>query len=81
MSKPITLNKKELLDRLEPVELQEKEETADSILEEMNLGASLLKLAEIDHESEYQLCRSIAERLLENVPEPDDLDTDIAGEV
>ncbi|KPK95342.1 MAG: hypothetical protein AMJ94_00145 [Deltaproteobacteria bacterium SM23_61] len=74
MGKKIKLEKADLVKRLEPIELSPEEEARDSVIEEMSLARSLLKLAEIDHEREYGLCRRAAERLLERVPEPDDLD-------
>jgi len=74
MAKKTKLEKRELLQKLEPIELKAEDEAEDTVLEEMSLARSLLKLAEIDHEHEYSLCRSVAERLLGKVPEPDELE-------
>ena len=74
MGKNIKLEKRELLKKLEALEFKPEDEAEDTVLEEMSLARSLLKLAEIDHEREYSLCRSVAERLLEKVPEPEELE-------
>jgi hypothetical protein len=74
MGKNITLNKKELLGRLEEIPYKPGDKSEGDVLEEMSLARSLLKLAGIDHEREYSLCRSVAEKLLEKVPEPDELE-------
>jgi len=71
VSKP---DKTELLKRLDPIKLEDQDDSGDSVLGEMSLARSLLKLAEIDPEHEYHLCRTTAERLLEKVPEPEELD-------
>jgi len=69
-----TLNKMELVKRLEPIRYQRKPDAERDQLEKMNLAGSLLDLAKISHESIYTLCRDIARHLLGEVPEPDDAD-------
>jgi hypothetical protein len=49
-------------------------------LDQMSLPVSILKLADIDEDSLYQLCRSVAERLLDQVPEPEEIDLPSAEE-
>jgi len=68
------LDKTRLLNQLEHIEYREEEDASESTLEQMSLALSLLKLAEINHESEYGLCQAIASHLLKKVPEPDDLE-------
>jgi hypothetical protein len=45
-------------------------------MDRMSLGLSLLKLANIDQEQEFQLCRALAKHLLAKVPEPEEIDLD-----
>ena len=59
----------ELLERIQPEET--KKERLDE-LSQLNLADSLLMLAELDHEREYNICRSVALHLLGMIPEPDD---------
>jgi len=63
------------LERLREMRVAEKdfEATEDAALTRVSLGSSLLALAQIDHEHEYALCRSVAEHLLGAVPEPEDV--------
>ena len=68
------LDKEKLLNQLEKIEYREEDDVKESTLEQMSLALSLLKLAEINHESEYGLCQAVASHLLEKVPEPDDLE-------
>jgi hypothetical protein len=58
----------ELALRLDPVEPEP--DTLDEELEHLRLVPNLLLLARIDHEREYELCRSIAQHLLGRDPEP-----------
>ena len=62
------------LQRLERFRYDAKDEPQEDQLEQMSLAAALLALAEINHEREYALCRTLAEHLLGEVPEPDDVD-------
>lgn len=78
MAQKITLDKIKLLERLERVKYEKDEEVESTFLERMSLAGALLALAEIDHEREYGLCRSIAEHLLKTVPEPDDINLEEA---
>lgn len=64
------------LERLDPVKVEEPEAGREVDLRRISLASALLKLAEIDHEHEYTLCRSVAEHLLGAVPEPDDIGLD-----
>lgn len=68
------IDKIAILQRLERIEY--KKDESDNELEQMGLPSVLLILAEINHEKEYLLCRSIAENLLGFVPEPDEIETD-----
>ena len=72
MSKPL-LDKRALLERLERVE-PPPPDTAESDLEALGMGSSLLALAGLNHEQEYERCRALAAHLLENVHEPADWD-------
>ena len=74
MSRYKYLDKEKLLSQLEKTEYKEDEDAKESTLEQMSLALSLLKLAEINHESEYSLCQAVASHLLDKVPEPDDLE-------
>ncbi len=74
MKKKTELDKKGIMDKLPALEYEKKDQSEDSMFEQMSLAKSVLKLAEIDHDTEYGLCRSVADRLLENVPEPENLD-------
>jgi hypothetical protein len=65
-----------LLERLEPLTLDEERSDEEIYLQRMSLSATLLTLAEIDHEREYQLCRSVAKHLLDHVHEPEELGFD-----
>ena len=74
MAKKLHLDRKKLLEQLPSVKYKKTEGKEIDFLEKMSLSRTLLALAEIDHEHEYELCRSIAEHLLENVPQPDEID-------
>jgi hypothetical protein len=67
------LERAALLKKLPPVTLEENEAGGDP-LGNVGLSSALLALAEIDHEHEYQLCRSVAQHLLGAVHEPTPLD-------
>jgi hypothetical protein len=68
------INKITWLERLERIRYEEKEDLEEGSLEQMSLASSILALAEINHEREYDICRSLAQHLLGKVPEPDDAD-------
>ena len=76
MGKTIHLNRDDLVKQLEPIKYSEDKWIGDSLLEQMSFAASLLKLADIDHEKEYELCHGVAEHLLPEVPEPDVFEQD-----
>lgn len=66
------LNKRALLERLPRIEYTKPENRDGERFDQVSLSGALLMLAEISHESEFGLCRSVAEHLLNEVPEPDD---------
>ena len=67
-----TLDKLELLRRLSPVEAEEEADLLEEEFRTVSLASAMLFLAELDHEHEYRLCRSVAQHLLGEVPEPED---------
>jgi hypothetical protein len=69
----IKLDRDELISRLDPIEYKPAEDGDQQQLEQMNLGGVLLALADINHEREYEVCRRVAEHLLGDVYEPEDL--------
>ena len=72
-----TLDRKALLGKLPPIKYQKKEDGKSNTFEEkMNFERALLGLLQIDHEHEYDLCKAVAQHLLEHVPEPDDIDVE-----
>ena len=71
MTKVKELNKLDLLKQLEPVEYVKDKSDKQDLFQQVNLASSLLYLTDIKPEKEYSLCRSLAEHLLEKVPEPD----------
>ena len=74
MAKKAPANKKKLQKQLPRVKYEKKGEKGGGFLEKMSLARAILALAEIDHEHEYELCTTVAEQILETVPEPDDID-------
>jgi hypothetical protein len=69
------LDKKKLVSSLDVSE-EAIAKTDDLSTDQMSLARSLLKLANINQEKEHQLCHSLAKRLLEKVPEPEEIDLD-----
>jgi hypothetical protein len=67
-------NKIAWLERLERIRYEEKKDLEEGGLGQMSLASSILALAEINHEREYDICREVAQHLLGEVPEPDDAD-------
>ena len=67
------LDKRALLERLPAVKPDEELKGISFGFDQLSLSAALLKLAEIDHEHEYQLCRAVAEHLLGEAREPEEL--------
>ena len=74
MAKNANLDREALLKKLPPVKYEKSEEKKSSFLEKMSLEKTLLALLEIDHEHEYELCKSVARHVLGYIPEPDDVD-------
>jgi len=74
MAKNKKLDRKALLENLSRVKYEKGDEKKSSFLEKMSLDRALLGLLQIDHEHEYELCKTVAQRLLKQVPEPDDID-------
>lgn len=64
------------LQRLDPVEYERDNEADSDQLEQMTLAGVLLTLSGINHEREYELSRKVAEHLLGNVYEPEDIQVD-----
>jgi hypothetical protein len=61
-----------LLERLARIDPGDEPEQFGQ-LRSLSLAASLLSLAEIDHEREYQLCAALARHLLGHVPQAEEL--------
>lgn len=76
MAKKIELDKMGLLGELPEIKYVAKNEADEQMMQQMSLGPSLLKLANIDHDREYELCLAVAQQLLHKVPQPDDVDLD-----
>jgi hypothetical protein len=74
MAKNEKLARRELLKRLPPVKYEKGEDKKSSFLDKMSMEKALLALLDIDHEHEYELCKLVAQHVLERVPEPDDVD-------
>jgi hypothetical protein len=68
------LDRRALLERLPPIEYDPGDEADEQEFERASLARALLNLAEVDQEREYLLCRSVADHLLGEIPEPDDLE-------
>jgi hypothetical protein len=59
------------LERIEPAEAKMED---DELFDQMKFEQSLLLLAKIDHEKEYELCRRVAMHLLGEIPDPEPID-------
>lgn len=66
------LDRGRLLDRLPPPEYR-PDADEDQLFGQTSLGGVLLRIAGVDQESEYAICRGVAERLLGRVPDPGEL--------
>ena len=66
------IDKEELLAKLPAIEFVKTGSQELERLDTIGLSASLLMLADIGHEQEYALCRSVAVHLLGEAHEPDD---------
>ncbi|HEX3657503.1 MAG TPA: hypothetical protein VHV55_17060 [Pirellulales bacterium] len=71
------LNRRRLLERLEAIKYEPEERKQDEF-EQLSLANTLLGLAKINHEQEYEACRGVAQHVLGTVPEPSD---DELGEI
>ena len=67
------LDRKALLARLDPVGQGDDDEQLMAELEQLNMAGSLLLLANINPEQEYNVCRAVAQHLLGVVHEPEDI--------
>jgi hypothetical protein len=65
------LNRRRLLDRLEEIKYEPEERKQDDF-EQLSLASTLLALAKLGHEQEYDACRAAAQHVLGEVPEPSD---------
>lgn len=70
------LDKLALLKNLEGVEFEQDNARDQDVASQISLGGHLLLLADLDHNRQYELCRKLAEHLLDIVPEPDEIDTE-----
>ena len=68
------LNREKLLERLERITYERKNEPLLDRFEQIGLAGGLLQIAELTHEQEYELCRRAAQHALGRIPEPDDTD-------
>ena len=73
---PEQIDKKKLLNALEPIPPPPKADAAEELFNRMSISAALPALTEIDIEREYRLCHSVAEHLLGKVPEPEQVELD-----
>ena len=73
MAKTDSLDKRKILETL-TVDSGSVTDAEEFSMEQMNVVSSILQLADITQDKEYQLCRRSAEHLLENVPEPENID-------
>lgn len=68
------IDRDKLLRGLPVIEPPEEEAADAGEFEQASLAGALLMLVGVDQESEYVLCRKVAEHLLGEIPEPDDLE-------
>jgi hypothetical protein len=68
----LRFDRESILDRLEPIRYA-PEERRDLQLEQTSLAGTLLALAEVNHEREYEVCRAAALHLLGKIDEPEDI--------
>jgi hypothetical protein len=66
------LDRGRLLDRLPPLEYRQASED-ERLFDQASLARVLLVMVGVDQESEYQLCREVAERALGSVPDPGEI--------
>jgi len=66
------LDRSALIGRLDRVRYEKDDDREQEQVGRLNLAGHLLLLAGLDHERQYEMCRLLAQHLLETVPEPDD---------
>lgn len=71
-----TPSKMEMLGTLERIRYQPRVSEEAVSVSKMSLPESLLELVGLNHEQEYLQCRAIAQHLLGEIPEPDDINFD-----
>ena len=74
MARNKRFDRKALLENLARVKYDKGDDKKSSFLEKMSLDRALLGVLQIDHDHEYELCKSVAQHLLKQVPEPQDMD-------
>lgn len=70
------LDRRELLGRLKPVAYDEGPAIPQHELEKLQLADTLLMLAGISHQSDYELCGEVAKHLLGHRPDPSSQEDD-----
>jgi hypothetical protein len=66
------LDRARILDRLPPLEYRQTPEE-ERLFDQASLARVLLVMAKVDQESEYRLCREVAEHALGSVPDPGEI--------
>jgi len=65
------LDRQHLLERLEEIRYEPQDDRSRDELAKLSLAGSLLQLAQLTPDREFELCRSVTMHLLGRVPEPD----------
>jgi hypothetical protein len=68
------LDRGELLAKLPAIEFEPDDDAGDGDFDQASLARAVPALAQVDQEREHALCRSVAEHLLGEIPEPDDVE-------
>lgn len=71
---PRRLDREALLKKLPPITAEAAETAEQDELEQVEMAPSLLTLAELNHQGEYDLACAVALHFLGHVPAPDDSD-------
>ena len=66
------LDRGRMLDQLPPLEYRQTLEE-ERLFDQASLARVLLVMLGVDQESEYRLCREVAERALGSVPDPGEI--------
>ncbi len=66
------VDRQRLLDRLPPIEFQPTRDE-ERLFDQASLARVLLLMVGADQESEYHLCRQVAQRALGRVPDPEEM--------